>query len=70
MEKHQPIRILKYPYNDQLLYYIEAKPNSYAYDCKGKLVCEVVDNKPDFCYEQIQSLGRGKVIWVGEGIQD
>jgi len=70
MEKHQPARILQYPYNNQLLYYIEAKPNSYAFDCKGQLVCEVVNNEPDLCYEQIQTLGRGKVIWVGEGIPD
>ncbi len=70
IEKHKPMRISKYPYNDQLLYFFQAKPNSLAYDCKGQLVCEVINNEKDLCYEQIQSMGRGKVIWVGEGIPD
>ena len=34
IEKLKPMRITKYPYNDQLLYFFQAKPNSFAYDCK------------------------------------
>ncbi len=70
IDKHNPHRILKYPYNNDLLYLIEAKPNSFAYDCRGKMVCEITEPKDDLCLAQVKSLGKGAVIWSGEGISD
>ena len=60
---YQPHRISKYPYKNDLLYLIEAKPKSFAYDCKGKLVCEITEPKDDLCLLQVKSLGDSQVIW-------
>jgi len=55
---------------NDLLYLIEAKPNSFAYDCKGKLVCEITESKDDLCLEQVKSLGKAQIIYVGSGMND
>ena len=70
IDKYNPQRISKYPYNNDLLYLIEAKPNSFAYDCKGKLVCEITEPKDDLCLEQVKSLGKAQIIYVGSGMND
>lgn len=65
IEETKPIRILKYPRSEEEIFYmLYAKPNSIVYDCKGNKVCEVPNGEKNDCYNTMQALGRGQMIYL------
>lgn len=70
IKKDKPFRIIKHAFQDGWLYHFQGGPRSNLYDCKGKLICTVPGKMMNDCYETIQLLGSGEIIWQGEGITD
>lgn len=70
IDVHNPNQVIKYKAGDGWDYLFRGIPMSFLYDCHGKLLCETRSNH-DECYEQyLAHLGKGKIIWQGEGIWD
>ena len=67
IEKNKPIRITRYPYGKEYVYFYQGKTDSQLFDCRGKLVCEMPGNEKNVCYDQIQTFEQGRVIFLGEG---
>lgn len=67
LKKEKPYRVLKYQDNGKWFYYFQGGPNSFFYDCKGELICTVPGKMMNDCYQTVQLLGAGKVVWQGEG---
>jgi len=70
IEVQQPLRISKYPYGKKFVYFFQGKTDSYAYDCEGKLICDMPNNEKNVCYDQMQTFTDGRVIYLGERIND
>ena len=70
IDEQQPIRISKYTYGKEFVYFFQGKSNSYAYDCRGKLICDMPGNEKNVCYEQIQTFKDGRVVYLGESARD
>ena len=70
IDYHNPTQILKFKDGDRWKYLFQSLPDGFLYDCQGNLIC-VTKNDHDACHNgQIATLGRGKIIWEGEGIWD
>lgn len=70
IDLHNPNQVLKYKQANGWAYLFRSIPNSYLYDCRGKLICES-KNDHDKCHiEQLSLLGQGRIIWQGEGVWD
>ena len=70
IDLHNPNQVLKYKDGNEWAYLFRSIPNSYLYDCKGKMIC-VTKNDHDKCHtDHIDHLGQGKIIWQGEGVWD
>ena len=71
IDRKNPNQILKYKNGDSWMYFFKSIPNSYLYDCKGNYLCESTGKVSEECHTKyLNSLGKGKVIWQGEGIWD
>ena len=70
IETQQPLRISKYPYGKKFVYFFQGKTDSYAYDCEGKLICDMPNNEKNVCYDQMQTFTDGRVIYLGENPRD
>lgn len=71
IDRKNPNQILKYKSDDSWMYFFKSLPNSYLYDCKGNFLCESTGKISEECHTKyLNSLGKGKVIWQGEGIWD
>lgn len=71
IDRHNPVKIIRYQSGKLWLFVFQAVPNSFLYDCDGQLICESNGNAQDDCHrQQLNFLQRGKVIWQGEGVWD
>ncbi len=70
IDLHNPNQVLKYKNGQAWAYLFRSIPNSYLYDCRGKLICETRSDH-DKCHDDfLVPLGQGKIIWQGEGVWD
>ncbi len=70
IDLHNPNQILKYEVKKEWAYLFRSFPNSYLYNCKGKLICETKNDHDNCLNRHIAPLGEGQVIWQGEGVWD
>ena len=70
IDYHNPTQVIQFKEGERWKYLFQGLPNGYLYDCEGNFICET-KNDHDACHtEQIAVLGRGKIIWQGEGVWD
>jgi hypothetical protein len=70
-DRHNPVRIVKYKVKDGFAYLFNGIPNSFLYDCQGKLICQTSGDAHDSCHESyLNHFDKGKIIWQGEGVWD
>ena len=68
---HNPVQILKFTAGQEARYLFRAVGEEWLYDCHGTLVCHGKGNNEDPCRKnEILPLGKGKIIWQGEGVWD
>jgi len=67
---HNPNQILKFKVDKEWAYLFRSIPDSYLYDCKGTLICESKNDHDDCFTNHLSKLGKGKIIWQGEGVWD
>lgn len=68
IDSKEPIRISKYFRSEKEIYYmLYSNSGSIVYDCKGELVCEVPNNEKNDCWNTMQALGRGQLIYLKKG---
>lgn len=70
IDLHNPNQILKYEQAGEWLYLYKSIPSAFLYDCKGKLICETKSDHDKCQMEYLHALGKGKIIWQGEGVWD
>ena len=70
IDLHNPNQVLKYKSGQNWMYLFRSIPNSYLYDCQGKLICETKNDHDKCQMDKIDPLGQGRVIWQGEGVWD
>lgn len=71
IDRHNPNQIIKYDYEVGWAYLFRGIPDSYLYNCMGQFLCDTSGGVKDECYTKyLNNLGRGKIIWQGEGIWD
>jgi hypothetical protein len=71
IDRHNPQQVVKYKTNGGWAYLYKAIPVSYLYDCEGKMLCETKDSREEACHQKyLNKLGKGKIIWQGEGVWD
>jgi len=70
-DRHNPTQILKYRNGEEWAYLFYAIPDSFLYDCHGNLICQSHGDAHDPCHrDYIDTFGKGKIIWQGEGVWD
>lgn len=68
---HNPVQIIKYFNDGEFRYLFRALDEEWLYDCRGNLICHGNAKPDDPCRkDQISLLGKGKIIWQGEGVWD
>lgn len=68
IDSKEPIRVNKYFRSEKEIYYmLYSKAGSIVYNCKGELVCEVPNNEKNDCFNSMQALGRGQLIYLKDG---
>ena len=70
IDLHNPNQVVKYEDGKGWAYLFRSIPNSYLYNCKGKLICETKNDHDRCQMEHLAPLGEGKIIWQGEGVWD
>lgn len=70
IDRHNPTQVVKYAVGEKWMYLYRSIPSAFLYDCEGNFICET-RNDHDPCHdEHVAALGRGKIIWQGEGVWD
>lgn len=70
-DRLNPVQIIKFRKEGQAWYLFRAIDQQYLYDCRGNLLCSGDNSSDDTCYQDhIAPLGKGKIIWQGEGVWD
>ena len=71
IDRHNPVKIIKYQAGIRVSFVFQAVPNTYLFDCDGALICQSNGDAHDDCHRQhLHFLNKGKVIWQGEGVWD
>lgn len=71
IDLHNPNQVLKFAINNEWAYLYRSIPSSYLYDCRGKLICETKSDHDNCVDNHITPLlGKGELIWQGEGVWD
>ncbi|MCR9288494.1 MAG: hypothetical protein NXI23_14040 [Bacteroidetes bacterium] len=71
IDRINPNQIIKYKYESGWAYLFKGLPDSYLYNCKGEFICDTSNGVNSDCFTKyINPMGKGKIIWQGEGIWD
>lgn len=70
LDRHNPQQVVKYKTTDGFAYLFKGIPSAYFYDCKGNFICKTNGADDDCFKNSVQTAGKGKIIWQGEGIWD
>jgi hypothetical protein len=72
IDRHNPVRIIKYQKGSILVFAFKAEPSStFLYDCDGILICQSTGDENDNCHRQhLNFLNKGVTLWQGEGVWD
>ena len=53
IDRHNPVQVIKYRFEDRWAYFFQAIPVSFLYDCEGNFLCETKGDKNDECHKKI-----------------
>ncbi|MFT4762640.1 MAG: hypothetical protein ACI9XO_000147 [Paraglaciecola sp.] len=70
LDRHNPQQVIKYKTRDGFSYLFKGIPLACFYDCKGNFICKTNGADDDCFKNNVQTAGKGKIIWQGEGIWD
>lgn len=70
-DRLNPVQIVRFRKQGQVWYLFRAIDLQYLYDCRGNLICSGDNSTEDACFrDHVAPLGKGKIIWQGEGVWD